>query len=138
MFVRVSVNCLHSLRCECWDVVGSPKQFLRPFRVRFRIHDLQGYLTHKKQHRFQTLQKGYAWGPMVVLGRWAVSYERGTPVPLPRERKHLERLKGLLPESQHKNLAVLALFVPSSLDSGNGTRFASSTPPSAFVCVLRP
>ena len=27
-----------------------------------------------------TLQQGYAWGPMVILGGGAFSYERGTPV----------------------------------------------------------
>ena len=29
---------------------------------------LQGYLAHKKQPPPRTLQKAYAWGPMVVLG----------------------------------------------------------------------
>ena len=41
---------------------------------------IQGYLAHKKQRRPRTLQYGCAQGLMVVLGRWAVSYERGTPV----------------------------------------------------------
>ena len=42
---------------------------------------LQGYLARAKQHRPRALQQGYAQGPMVVLGRWAVAYERGTPLP---------------------------------------------------------
>ena len=41
---------------------------------------LQGYLAHKKQRPPRTLQKDYAWGPMVTLGGGAVSYGRGTPV----------------------------------------------------------
>jgi len=48
---------------------------------------LQGYLAHKRKHRPRTLQQGprtlqqgYAQGPIVVLGRWAVFYERGTHV----------------------------------------------------------
>jgi len=41
---------------------------------------LQGYLAHKKTPPPRTLQEPYAWGPMVVLGGGAVSYERGTPV----------------------------------------------------------
>ena len=41
---------------------------------------LQGYLVHKKPPAHRTLQWGYAQDPMVVLGRGAVSYERGTPV----------------------------------------------------------
>ena len=39
-----------------------------------------GYLVHQKQRRLKTLQQDYAWGPMVVLERWSVSYERGSPV----------------------------------------------------------
>ena len=42
---------------------------------------IQGYLTHKKQRPPKTLLWEYAEGPMVVLGRGAVSYERGSPVP---------------------------------------------------------
>ena len=41
---------------------------------------LQGYLTYKKTHTPRTLPQAYAWGPRGVLGGWAVSYERGTPV----------------------------------------------------------
>ena len=41
---------------------------------------VQGHLTHKKQRPPRTLQQDYAQGPMVALGGWAVSYERGTPV----------------------------------------------------------
>ena len=41
---------------------------------------LQGFLAHKKLPPPRTLQYGYAYGPMVVLGGGAVSYERGTPV----------------------------------------------------------
>ena len=40
---------------------------------------LQGYLAHKKQRRPTPLQLGCTLGRMVDLGRWAVSYERGTP-----------------------------------------------------------
>ena len=41
---------------------------------------LQGCLAHKKQRPPRTLQQDYAWGPIVVRGGGAVSYERGTPV----------------------------------------------------------
>jgi hypothetical protein len=34
--------------------------------------------------RPRTLQEGYTWGPMLVLGGVAVSYERGTPVNRPQ------------------------------------------------------
>ena len=44
---------------------------------------VQGYLAHKKQQPRRILQKPYAWGPMVILGRWAVFYERGTPCSCP-------------------------------------------------------
>ena len=43
---------------------------------------VQGYLAHNKPPPHRTLHWDYASGPMVVLGRWAVSYERGTPVRL--------------------------------------------------------
>ena len=32
-----------------------------------RLHGIQGYLTHRKHRRARTLQKGYAYGSMVVL-----------------------------------------------------------------------
>ena len=38
-----------------------------------------GYLAHKKQRPPGTLQYEYVEGPMVVLGRGGVYYERGTP-----------------------------------------------------------
>ena len=41
---------------------------------------VQGYLAHKNQRPPRTLHWDYAWGPTVVLGGGAVSYERGTPV----------------------------------------------------------
>ena len=41
---------------------------------------LQGYLVYKKQRPSKTIQQDYAKGPTVVLGGWAVSYERGIPV----------------------------------------------------------
>ena len=41
---------------------------------------LQEYLAYKKTPHPGTLQKAYAYGPMVVLGGGAVSYESGTPV----------------------------------------------------------
>ena len=37
----------------------------------------QGYLAHERMHYAQTLQQAYAYGPMVVLGKVAFSYERG-------------------------------------------------------------
>ena len=43
---------------------------------------LQGCLAHKKAPQPKTLQYGCTSGPVVVLeGRGALSYERGTPVP---------------------------------------------------------
>ena len=42
--------------------------------------NLQGYLAHEKQRPPRTLQQDHDQGPMAVLGWWAVSYERGTPV----------------------------------------------------------
>ena len=41
---------------------------------------LQGQLAHKKTHPPKTLPQAYAQGPRVVLGGWAVSYVRGTPL----------------------------------------------------------
>ena len=41
-----------------------------------------GYLAHEKQPPPRTLQQKYADGPMVVLGRSAISYEQGTPLTL--------------------------------------------------------
>ena len=40
----------------------------------------QWYLDYKKQRPPRTLPYAYAYGPMGVLGGWAVSYERGTPL----------------------------------------------------------
>ena len=40
----------------------------------------QGYLAHTQTPLPRTLQEPCAWGPMVVLGGWAFSHERGTPV----------------------------------------------------------
>ena len=45
-----------------------------------RYSTLQGYFAHKKQPPPRTLQQAYAYGPMAVLGRGVVSYERGNPV----------------------------------------------------------
>ena len=42
--------------------------------------EVQGYLAHKKKQPPRTQQYDFAQGAMAVLGRWAVSYERGTPV----------------------------------------------------------
>ena len=42
---------------------------------------LQGYLAHLKTPPPRTLQKDYAWGPVVALGGGAVPSERGVSVP---------------------------------------------------------
>ena len=45
------------------------------------IHNVvHGYLAHKKTPPSRIPQKDYTYGPTVVLGWGAVSYERGTPV----------------------------------------------------------
>ena len=51
---------------------------LYPERVGFRTRDfrVQGYLPQKKPPPPRTLQKDHAYGPMVVLGGGAISYER--------------------------------------------------------------
>ena len=41
---------------------------------------LQGYLAHKKSPPPRTLQWDHAYSPRRVLGGWAFSHERGTPV----------------------------------------------------------
>ena len=41
---------------------------------------VQGCLAHKKSTSLRTLPWAYAQGPTRVLGGWAFSYERGTPV----------------------------------------------------------
>ena len=41
---------------------------------------VQGYLEHEKTSPPRSLQYAYAYGPTAVLGGWAFSYERGTPV----------------------------------------------------------
>ena len=53
-------------------------------RVRGCRHplDLQRYLMYKKTHSPRTLPYAYAEGLRGVLGGWALSYGRGTPVPL--------------------------------------------------------
>ena len=43
---------------------------------------VQGYLAHKNTPPPRTLLYAYAYGPMVVRGGLAFSYERGTPVGL--------------------------------------------------------
>ena len=71
---------------------------------------LQGYLAHKKQRTPRALQSDYAYGPMVVLGERAISYQRGNPVecakayrgtslirncsPLGPYRRHMPRVLG--------------------------------------------
>ena len=47
------------------------------------VGGVQGYLAHKKPPSRRTLQQAFAQGPMVILGGWAFSYERGTPVRRP-------------------------------------------------------
>ena len=44
------------------------------------ILPLQGYLANKKHPPPRTLQWDFTKGHVVVLGRGAISYERGTPV----------------------------------------------------------
>ena len=41
-----------------------------------------GYLAHKQLQPHSTLQKSYAYGPMLVQRGWVFSYERGTPARL--------------------------------------------------------
>jgi len=52
---------------------------------------VQGFLADKKPHHPRTLQTEYAQGPMMVLCRGAISYERGTPLlsPTNNERPSL-------------------------------------------------
>jgi len=45
-----------------------------------RARNLQGYLAPKEDSPPRTLQYDYPQGPMVVPGRGAISYGRGTPV----------------------------------------------------------
>ena len=52
-------------------------QFEKPNKREKHLH---GYLAHKKTNPPRTLPQAYAYGPSGVLGGWAVSYERGTPV----------------------------------------------------------
>ena len=49
-------------------------------RGRGLTSEVQGYLAHKKQPPPRSLQEDRAEGPMGILGGWAFSYERGTPV----------------------------------------------------------
>ena len=46
----------------------------------FLVREVRGYLAYKKTHRLRTLPQAYAQGPRGVLGGWAFSYGRGTPV----------------------------------------------------------
>ena len=62
---------------------GAPQRVQK----RRRGREIQGNLARKKQRPPRTLQYDYAWGPMVIVGRWAVSYSRGTPVERARARK---------------------------------------------------
>ena len=55
---------------------------------------LQGYLTSKKPPPPRTLQKDQAWGPTGVLGGWAFSYERSTPVDTKPSTLHTADCKG--------------------------------------------
>ena len=50
----------------------------------------EGYLAHKKPRPPWTLPQAYAW----VLGGWAFSYERGTPV----DRIVIEQTAGACPK----------------------------------------
>ena len=79
----------HTTQCRMTGGVESPDRGW--FRIRRKswyavpecvcgVAGVQGYLAHKKQRPPRTLQKSCAWGAMEVLGRWAVSNQRGTPV----------------------------------------------------------
>ena len=56
---------------------GTACAWFESFRTRRKV---QGYLTYTETHPPRTLPEAYAEGRMVVLGRGAVSYARGTPV----------------------------------------------------------
>ena len=47
----------------------------------FLMSEVPLYLIHKKRPPCRTLQQGYAWGLMAVLGGGAVSYTRVSPPP---------------------------------------------------------
>ena len=53
---------------------------LDPATLKEPARCLQGNLPCKKTHPPRTLPESCAWGPRAVLGGWALSYERGTPV----------------------------------------------------------
>ena len=60
---------------KCWNLTKCLKtEGVRPSNC----YLLQGYLAHKKQRHPRTLQ--LALGTMMVLGRGAADYERGSPV----------------------------------------------------------
>jgi hypothetical protein len=63
------------------SALSSPPQLYRGASLIPRP-TLQGYLAYKKTHPPRILPKAYAWGPRGVLGGWAFSYGRGTPVAL--------------------------------------------------------
>ena len=52
-----------------------------------------GVLAHKKTHRPRTVPQAYASGPRGVLGEWAFSYGRGTPVQSNIQHSHVSNLE---------------------------------------------
>ena len=60
---------------------GTPRRGGRqPQPLDPRPQTIQGYLAHENTPPPWTLHTAYAYDPMVVLGWWAFSYKRGTPV----------------------------------------------------------
>ena len=52
----------------------------RPGQAAESAWRIQGYLAHQNTPPPSTLQQAYAYGPMVVLGGGAISYQPGAPV----------------------------------------------------------
>ena len=95
----------------------------------FSFCEVQGYLSHKKQRPSSALQWDYAYGPMVVLGEGAVSYEQGTPfgaVLLLMSKVTLQAQLGngvgtLISCSWRSAGAIVSIFVPATSQASGST-----------------
>ena len=79
-------------------------------------------LAHAEPRPPRTLQQDYAQGPMMFLGGWAVSYERGTPVPSTQDPSTQPRTVGIaeqpLPPPSSERPYVEPVIYPLSLRRG--------------------
>jgi hypothetical protein len=79
-----------TVRCSNVQALSHPTAFqlpvLLPQMSAVSAPFMRVHLFHNHQPSSRTLQDAYASGPLLVLGKGAVSYKRGTPVRLSQGR----------------------------------------------------